>query len=116
MILVVDDDEDTRDSMKMLLELYGFTVHTAKHGQEALHKISKRRPELILVDFRMPVMDGLSFCEFLKDKESTRDIPIFVISGDNRARKDFQDLGIDFFLKPVDLGTITNRITLLLTQ
>jgi CheY-like chemotaxis protein len=61
MVLVVDDDEDLLATMEDLLRLRGYGVVTATNGQEALARVEERLPELILLDMRMPVMDGWEF-------------------------------------------------------
>jgi CheY-like chemotaxis protein len=60
-ILVVDDDQGVRDAMNVLLTMAGYEVHLAENGQAALDCIERRRPSLVLLDMRMPVLDGWGF-------------------------------------------------------
>jgi two-component system chemotaxis response regulator CheY len=66
-ILVVDDDVDLRESLQELLEMQGYTVSTAEHGRHALQLLrGGHRPQLILLDLMMPVMDGAEFLTELR--------------------------------------------------
>lgn len=67
-ILVVEDDDDIRDSLKELLEEEGYRVDTAANGQQALVKLQEQElPQLILLDLMMPVMDGFELLERLRN-------------------------------------------------
>src|SRR5262245_31720681 len=68
LLLVVDDDQDLRDLMQELLTAYGSEVITAANGQDALHQLSQREPDLILLDMKMPIMDGWEFCRALDQR------------------------------------------------
>ena len=57
-LLVVDDDRDTRESLRTALEDEGYTVAVAANGAEAMHKLEERPPRLVLLDLMMPVVDG----------------------------------------------------------
>lgn len=65
LVLVVDDDDDLRELLVVLLGGDGIEVATAGNGQQALESIAVRRPDLILLDMKMPVMDGWEFCRRL---------------------------------------------------
>lgn len=60
-ILIVEDDPDTREALQAVLELEGYEVIVAEHGQEALDRIRDVTPDVILLDMRMPIMDGGTF-------------------------------------------------------
>lgn len=62
------------------LEVNGFEVVTAEDGEQALARFRERRPNLVLLDLKMPRMDGLQVCRILKADPSTRDVPIIVFS------------------------------------
>ncbi|HXY20617.1 MAG TPA: response regulator [Gemmatimonadales bacterium] len=80
-LLVVDDEPDARRALSRLLERLGYDVALAEDGRAAL-EIAERQPlDLILTDLRMPVLDGFELLARLKGAESTRDIPVIVVSG-----------------------------------
>jgi CheY-like chemotaxis protein len=78
--LVVEDDEDTRDVLTMLLTVLGFEVREAKNGKEALDTLGKWRPDLIVLDLMMPVMNGWAFRAEQRRDPELRDIPVVVLS------------------------------------
>jgi CheY-like chemotaxis protein len=79
-LLVVDDDLDTRTFLIDALSLHGYQVWTAASGAEATERVKELRPDLILLDLRMPGMDGYDVIRQLKGDEETRPIPIIVIT------------------------------------
>lgn len=79
-ILIVDDEIDITDTFGLLFELNGFQVMTASNGQEALLILKDERPELILSDCMMPIMDGMEFCTRLQKDSTTKDIPLILMS------------------------------------
>lgn len=79
-ILVVDDEPDISGLLTFNLTRAGFAVDTAARGGEALEKAVSFHPDLILLDFMLPELDGLAICEILRDLPVTRQTPIFVIT------------------------------------
>ena len=79
-ILVTEDVADNRELMKLLLEHHGHEVDTASDGQEAIQAAAKRMPDIILMDLRMPVMDGFTATRLLREAPATRDVPIIALS------------------------------------
>ncbi|MFQ5843886.1 MAG: response regulator [Planctomycetota bacterium] len=77
-VLVVDDDPTIRDTIRTLLERAGLRVRTATHGGEALEQVAEEAPDLILMDFQMPRMDGVTACEALKKNPGTQRIPVLL--------------------------------------
>jgi CheY-like chemotaxis protein len=80
-ILVVDDDSDFREGLRIALEMKGYQVEEAGHGKEALEKIADRPPLLVLLDLQMPVMNGRELLQRLRGAPETREIPVVIISG-----------------------------------
>jgi CheY-like chemotaxis protein len=82
-ILIVDDDESTLSSLEGLLELEGYTVEKARNGEEALDllTIRGRAPALILLDLKMPVMDGWQFLAARARDAVARETPVVLLSG-----------------------------------
>jgi two-component system cell cycle response regulator DivK len=91
-ILVVEDQEDNRQILRDLLGNAGFELDEAENGQDAIDQVAKRRPDLILMDIQLPVMDGYEATRRIKSDPATQAIPIIVVtsyalSGDeNKAR------------------------------
>jgi CheY-like chemotaxis protein len=79
-VLVVDDDPAIRDVVGDFLELLGCAVETAVHGKEALERIARSRPDLILLDYMMPVMDGRTFGVELRRNPDHSGLPIVLMS------------------------------------
>lgn len=79
-VLVVDDEVDNLDLLAHLLRSAGYEVSTAPTGREALDLARRLDPDLILLDVRMPGMDGFEVCSALKSEEATRDIPVIFLS------------------------------------
>jgi PAS domain S-box-containing protein len=104
-ILIVDDDRESLVLLTSMLGKDGYEVRSAESGQLALAYAAANRPDLILLDIRMPRMDGLEVCRRLKDYEDTRDIPvIFITSGrDVEERVEGLRLGAVDFIHSVFL-------------
>ncbi|MGZ3410245.1 MAG: response regulator [Xanthobacteraceae bacterium] len=79
-ILVVEDQEDNRQILRDLLGSVGFEMVEAGDGQEALVQAAKQRPDLILMDIQLPVMDGYEATRRLKSDPATKSIPIIVVT------------------------------------
>jgi CheY-like chemotaxis protein len=79
-VLVVDDDPSVRDVVGDVLELLGCAVHTAANGKEALEQVALTRPDLILLDYMMPVMDGKACGLELRRQPEYTGLPIILMS------------------------------------
>lgn len=102
-ILVVDDEADTRNLAKMILEGEGYQVTVASDGEEALQKADSEGPDLILLDLVMPHKSGLEVCKTLKGQPKTRLVPVlmFTVLGRDVDKKLSRDAGADgHFIKP----------------
>jgi len=84
-ILVIDDDEQTRDVLKQMLEVEGFDVLEAGDGEEGAKVYTEKRPDLVITDIIMPKKGGLE--TIIKLKQEYPDIKIFAISGGGRVIK-----------------------------
>lgn len=110
-VLVIEDDQDTREMLGRFLELEGFNVETAANGRQALERLgSGIRASVIVLDLMMPVMDGWQFrLEQIRDT-SLSHIPVIVVSAAGRDRID--KIKAEAYLsKPVDLDELLERIT-----
>ena len=91
-ILIVEDDEITRDMLRKSLEKNDFRVRAAVNGVEALEKVKESKPGLILLDLMMPEMDGFEFAERLRENKEWLDIPVVVITAKDLTKEDHQRL------------------------
>ena len=108
-ILVVDDEQATREILQIILEMEGFTVFTAEDGLDALAKIAAQPPDLIILDVMMPNMDGLTLCQRLRAQPETAGIVIVMLSGNSQDKAITAGLnaGANAFLsKPVEMQTL----------
>ncbi len=112
-ILLVDDEEGFLAVIRAALEIRGFDVVTAKSAIEAGLELSSKKPDMILMDIRMPGIDGLQACAAIKKNPNTSNIPIMIVSAmaeDSQVKK-AQKMGIlDYFIKPVDIEKLVKRI------
>ena len=110
-ILVVDDEGDSVEIMRMILENEGYKVYTASDGHEVLLKASQQKPDLIFLDIRMPNMDGCEVCRRLKSQPETKMIPVIMhtASGSERSSIMACEAGADdFMLKPFTIRKLVD--------
>ena len=107
-ILVVEDDEDIRESLELILARHGYEVRVARDGVDAMQQIRTHgRPGLILLDLRMPRMNGEELAAALHEDPALAPTPVVVLSGDATARQVATAIGARGLLaKPVDLHTL----------
>ena len=91
-ILIVEDDEITREMLKKSLETNEFKVSVAKNGKEGLERVKRAKPALILLDLMMPEMDGFEFAEELRENKEWLDIPVVVITAKDLNSEDHNRL------------------------
>ena len=118
-ILIVDDVEDNLEILEDLLTFDGYNVQTVRSGEAALNLVHKSRPDLILLDILMPVMDGFEVCTRLKADESTKDIPVVFVSSmaDIEYKvKGFKVGGVDYINKPFHHAEILVRVNTHITM
>lgn len=84
-ILIVDDEPDMRFLLKLVFEAAGHRIVQANHGVAALEHVQESRPDLIVTDLMMPMLDGLGLIERLRSDPDTETIPILVLSSHARA-------------------------------
>jgi PAS domain S-box-containing protein len=114
-ILVVDDEADIVGWLKHLLSHSGYRVSEAYDGIQALEAVAAERPDLILLDMKMPRMDGRTTLRRLRAEEGSRDIPVIVLSAntvtDATERRQLMDLGVkEFMNKPVTVDQLIAEI------
>jgi putative two-component system response regulator len=112
-ILVVDDDPAIVELLRRMLTREGYAVVAAADGQQALEQVAAHRPDLVLLDVTMPLMDGFTVCRRLKDNEETALIPVTMLTGlddQDHRRRGIEAGADDFLTKPIDHVTLRARI------
>ena len=114
LILVAEDERDIRELFVLFLEMDNFNVIVARNGEEAIAQAKVHRPDLILMDVRMPKLTGYQACELLKAVPETREIPIVFLSAYANANevKHGLELGAEEYLaKPIAPDTLNRHVT-----
>ena len=112
-ILIVDDEESIRFLYKEELEEEGYMVECAKNGEEALEKLILFKPDLISLDIKMPVMDGIEALKRIREKE--RHLPIILCSAYGEYKQDLTTWASDaYVVKCADLTQFKSTIRKLL--
>jgi two-component system cell cycle response regulator DivK len=117
LILIVDDNELNLELANDVLELEGFEVVTASSGPESIEKAKSLMPDLILMDMRMPGMSGLDAMLVLRSNDSTRGIPVAVLTASAMKGEEERLLasGFDAYLqKPINPSKFGEQVNLLL--
>ena len=110
-VLVVDDEQDIRETLKDILEKEGYSVEMAGSGTEAISKIDSIKPDLILMDVRMPGMNGVDLLKKLR--EINEDVPVAMITAyeDVALAEEALKLGAyDYIKKPFDLDYLRESV------
>jgi two-component system, chemotaxis family, chemotaxis protein CheY len=108
-ILVVDDDEAILSTVAEILLLEGYTVRTAGNGEEALVQIQQESPMLVLLDMRMPVLDGWGFARELRERGL--ELPILVMTAAQDANRWANEISaLGFLAKPFDIVTLIDLV------
>jgi CheY-like chemotaxis protein len=116
-VLIVDDDESTRDLCAEFLESEGYRSVRARDGQEALERGVACVPDVVLLDVVLPGLDGVETCRQLKADPRTRHIPVALMSARSRLNDYQARAGADGVLsKPFDLDTLLHLIQTLLVE
>jgi two-component system chemotaxis response regulator CheY len=109
-ILVVDDDESIRSFVELALDAEGYAVATASNGAMALEVAGRAQPELILLDMRMPIMDGWAFARAYRARPGPH-APIVVITAATDAGERAAEVQADAYLgKPFDLDDLLDIV------
>jgi CheY-like chemotaxis protein len=118
-VLIAEDNAVNRELLRELLELRGYAVLEACDGKEALHMIEQERPELLLLDIGMPVMDGFAVIRRIRENPLLAPLPVVAVTayamrGD---REKILNSGFDGYLsKPVDARSLAEELTRLLDR
>jgi DNA-binding response OmpR family regulator len=110
-VLVVDDEWELRNLLTEFLTGEGYDVIQASNGEEALELAEKEEPQVILLDVKMPGIDGIEVCRRLKEEDKTRFIPIIMVTAlEDRDVDAFVEGADDFVTKPFSLVELSFRV------
>jgi DNA-binding response OmpR family regulator len=118
-ILIAEDERDIRDLIEFTLKYAGYEVVKAANGAEAVELASTVKPDLILLDVRMPRMTGYEACRTLKGMDGMKDVPIVFLSakGQQSEMESGMDAGAyDYILKPFAPDELNRRVKEILAR
>ncbi|MBI3986713.1 MAG: response regulator transcription factor [Lentisphaerae bacterium] len=118
-ILIVEDEEDIAELLRHHLAREGYGITVAGHGEEAVKAVSRKKPELILLDLMLPGLDGLEVCRRLKKEPRTASIPIIMVTakGDEGDVVAGLELGADDYIaKPFSMKVLVARVRAMLRR
>ena len=118
LILLVDDDPDFVEAVKVIVESGGYEVQVAYDGEEGLEAVAANKPDLIVLDVMMPVMNGHEACTKLKADDATKDIPVILLTAvadrvttSTYTHRDMlESEAEDYMPKPVEPQELLERI------
>jgi PAS domain S-box-containing protein len=117
-ILIIDDDPDSLNMLMRYLHEAGFKTMIAPNGERALRQLELARPDLILLDVLMPGIDGFETCRRLKNRETTKDIPVIFMTALSEMVEKLQGFevgGVDYVTKPLQHEEVLARLNAHLT-
>jgi two-component system response regulator PrrA len=104
-ILIVDDDEGVTQTFARMLRLEGYDVATAISAHMGLQEADSHHPDAIILDLRMPLLDGLGFLRKLRSNDNHRAVPVAIVTGDyfldDAVAAELKDLGAELRFKPL---------------
>jgi DNA-binding response OmpR family regulator len=104
-ILIVDDDEGVTQTFARMLRLEGYQVRTAVSAETGLREAQDSQPDAIILDLRMPLVDGLGFLRRLRERDQQRSTPVAIVTGDyfldDSVSAELRDLGAELRFKPL---------------
>ncbi len=118
-ILIAEDEPDIRDLITFTLRFAGYEVIGAANGEEAVDFARREKPDLILLDVRMPRMTGYEACEVIKADEDIRHIPVIFLSAkgqESEIQVGLKAGAVEYLLKPFAPDQLTARIQAVLAQ
>jgi two-component system phosphate regulon response regulator PhoB len=119
LVLVVEDEAALATMLRYNLEKQGFRVEEAADGQEALTRISETQPDLVLLDWMLPVMSGIEVCRQIRRRSSTRDLPVIMVTArteDQDAVRGLNTGADDYITKPFSMDALLARMRALLRR
>ena len=116
-VVVIDDEPDSLEVVRFILDFYGASVHTATNGKEGIALVAKFKPRFVISDLSMPEMDGWEFLSQLKLTLSTRDIPVVALTA--HAMRGDRERAVaagfhNYLTKPLTANTFMDQLIVLL--
>lgn len=102
-ILVVDDDDGVRETMSDVLNVIGYDVDSASNGNEAVNMERSKHHDIILMDVRMPIMNGIDACKEIKKFDTTSRVVFITAYANNGDRQEMERIGCKMMEKPVNM-------------
>ena len=110
-ILLIDDEADIRDVLKLALEDFGYEVFTAQNAEEGLEIFKEQNPPVVFTDIKMPGMDGITLLNRIKSQSPDTEVVMITGHGDmNLAIKSFQEEAADFITKPINVDVLEKTL------
>jgi two-component system response regulator PrrA len=111
-ILIVDDDEGVTQTFARMLQLEGYQVRTAVSAEKGLIEAEQSHPDAIILDLRMPLVDGLGFLRRLRARDDQRETPVAIVTGDyfldDSVSTELRELGAELRFKPLWLADLVS--------
>ena len=113
-VLVVDDDKAVTQTFARMLRFEGYQVRTAVTAEEGLIEAEQRHPDIIILDLRMPLVDGLGFLRRLRAHDDQRATPVAIVTGDylldDSVSTELRELGAELRFKPLWLAELVDLV------
>jgi two-component system alkaline phosphatase synthesis response regulator PhoP len=112
-ILIVDDEVDLVETLRLPLEMEGYTVLVSSNGEDALNQARKEKPHLIILDIMLPKLDGYKVCRLLKFDERYKHIPILMLTAKTQEKDKIlgAETGADEYItKPFDIDELIEKV------
>lgn len=118
-IVVIDDEDDSLEVARFILDFYGADVHTGQNGREGLELVKKIRPKFVISDLSMPIMDGWEFIREMKNNLATADIPVIALTAHAMSGDRERAIAVGFhnyLTKPLTATTFIHDLVKLLVD
>ncbi len=112
-VLIVDDNQDSADSMQMLLDIHQHTTHVVYDGEQAVIAAAQHKPDVILLDIGLPILDGYQVCSAIRKETWGKNITIIALTGwgQDEDRRKSKEAGFDHHMvKPISLNALLNLL------
>src|SRR3984957_20241540 len=119
LVLVVEDEAAIATMLRYNLEKQGYRVSEASDGQEALTRIQEQQPDIVLLDWMLPLMSGIEVCRQIRRKPATRDLPVIMVTArteDQDAVRGLNTGADDYITKPFNIDSLLARMRALLRR
>lgn len=110
-VVVIDDDKDFLEILTLILEDAGYSVRAESKADGILDDLIKRKPDAIIVDYRLPGTDGITFTQLIKNHPVLSDTPVILMSAHRQTNRNIEKFGADYFLgKPFNANILLQKL------